>query len=134
SQGKQAAAAGSLNAYIKIGADDRVTVVMPKVEMGQGTYTSLPMLVAEELEVPLDRIDVVAAPADPKVYGFDGDQSTGGSTTIRLCFIPLRKAGAAARMMLIGAAAQRLRVAPDTCHAEQGQVVHTPSGRHLRYG
>lgn len=78
SQGKQAAAEGSLNAYIKIGADDRVTVVMPKVEMGQGTYTSLPMLVAEELEVPLDRIDVVAAPADPKVYGFDGDQSTEG--------------------------------------------------------
>lgn len=133
SEGKQATA-GSLNAYIKIGADDRVTVVMPKVEMGQGTYTSLPMLVAEELEVPLDRIDVVAAPADPKVYGFDGDQSTGGSTTIRLCWIPLRKAGAAARMMLIGAAAQRWRVAPDTCHAETGQVVHAPSGRRLRYG
>ncbi|MBS0419712.1 MAG: xanthine dehydrogenase family protein molybdopterin-binding subunit [Proteobacteria bacterium] len=133
SEGKQATD-GTLNAYIKVGADDRVTVVMPKVEMGQGTYTSLPMLVAEELEVPLDRIDVVAAPADPKVYGFDGDQSTGGSTTIRLCFIPLRKAGAAARMMLIGAAAQRWRVAPDTCHAEQGQVVHSASGRHLRYG
>src|SRR5690348_9669552 len=95
SRGKQQATEGSLNAYIKVGANDRVTVVMPKVEMGQGTYTSLPMLVAEELEVALDRIDVVAAPADPKVYGFDGDQSTGGSTTIRLCFIPLRKAGAA---------------------------------------
>jgi len=133
SRGKQATE-GSLNAYIKIGADDRVTVVMPKVEMGQGTYTSLPMLVAEELEVSLDQIDVVAAPADPKVYGFDGDQSTGSSLTIRLCFIPLRKAGAAARMMLIGAAAQRWRVAPDACHAEQGQVVHTPSGRYLRYG
>jgi len=133
SAGKQAAD-GSLNAYIKIGADDRATVVMPKVEMGQGTYTSLPMLVAEELEIPLDRIDVVPAPPDPKVYGFEGDQSTGGSTTIRLCWIPLRKAGAAARMMLIGAAAQHWRVAPDTCHAEQGQVVHTPSARRLRYG
>src|SRR5882757_1179582 len=80
SEGKQPAG-GTLNAYIRIDANDRITVVMPKVEMGQGTYTSLPMLVAEELEASLDRIDVIAAPADPKGYGFDGDQSTGGSTT-----------------------------------------------------
>jgi isoquinoline 1-oxidoreductase beta subunit len=126
--------AGELNAYVRIDSDDRVTVVMPKVEMGQGTYTSLPMLVAEELEVSLGQIDVMAAPPDPAVYGFDGDQSTGGSTSIRVCWVPLRKAGAAARLMLIEAAASRWGVDPGTCHARGGLVIHEPSGRRVRYG
>jgi isoquinoline 1-oxidoreductase beta subunit len=107
---------------------------MPKVEMGQGTYTSLPKLVAEELEVALDAIDVEAAPADPMVYGFDGDQSTGGSTSIRQCYLVMRKAGAAARLMLIGAAARKWSVSPDFCHAELGVVIHGASGRRLGYG
>lgn len=123
-----------LNAYVRIDTGGRVTVVMPKVEMGQGTYTSLPMLVAEELEVGLDSIDVEPAPPNPAVYGFDGDQSTGGSTTIPQCYLPLRKAGAAARLMLIGAAAKKWGVAPGACRAELGNVIHDTSGRRLGYG
>jgi isoquinoline 1-oxidoreductase beta subunit len=123
-----------LNAYVRIDASGRVTVVMPKVEMGQGTYTSLPMLVAEELEVALDSVAVEAAPPNPAVYGFDGDQSTGGSTTIRLCWVPLRKAGAAARMMLIAVAAKKWAVSAAACRAELGNVIHEPSGRRLGYG
>jgi isoquinoline 1-oxidoreductase subunit beta len=123
-----------LNAYVRIDTSGRVTVVMPKVEMGQGTYTSLPMLVAEELEVGLESIDVEPAPPDPAVYGFDGDQSTGGSTTIPQCYLPLRKAGAAARTMLIGAAAKKWAVPAAECRAELGNVIHAVSGRRLGYG
>ena len=123
-----------LNAYVRVDPAGRITVVMPKIEMGQGTYTALPMLVAEEMEVGLDSIDIEAAPPDPAVYGFDGDQSTGGSTTIRLCYLPMRKAGAAARMMLVEAAAKRWAVSPAACRAERGSVVHDSSGRRLGYG
>ena len=131
-----AAAAGDarLNAYVRIGADGLVTLIMPKVEMGQGTYTSLPMLLAEELEIGLDQIRTEAAPPDPKVYGVEGDQSTGGSTSIRDCWVPLRTAGAAARTMLIHAAAQAWKVPVAACHAERGEVVHVESGRRLGYG
>ena len=124
----------SLNAYVRIDTSGRVTVVMPKVEMGQGTYTSLPMLVAEELEVGLDSIDVEPAPPDPAVYGFDGDQSTGGSTTIPQCYLPMRKAGAAARTMLIAAAAKKWAVPAAECHAVLGNVIHEASGQRLGYG
>lgn len=123
-----------LNAYVRIGSNGNVTLVMPKVEMGQGTYTSLPMLIAEELEVGLDRVAIEAAPPAPKIYGFDGDQSTGGSTTIRLCWLPLRKAGAAARLMLIAAAARKWSVPASACRAELGFVIHDASGRRLGYG
>jgi CO/xanthine dehydrogenase Mo-binding subunit len=122
------------NAYVRIGSDGRATVIMPKVEMGQGTYTSLPMLVAEELEIALDRIDLEPAPPAPDVYGFDGDQSTGGSTSIRQCYLPLRKAGAVARMMLVAAAAKQWAVVPTSCRAELGTVIHEPTGRVLGYG
>jgi isoquinoline 1-oxidoreductase beta subunit len=124
----------SLNAYVRIDSSGRVTLVMPKVEMGQGTYTSLPMLIAEELEVGLDAITLEAAPPDPAVYGFDGDQSTGGSTSVRQCWLPLRKAGAAARSMLIVAAAKKWGVEPSSCRAELGNVIHERSGRRLTYG
>lgn len=123
-----------LNAYVRVDANGRVTVVMPKVEMGEGTYTSLPMLVAEEMDVDLSSIDIEAAPPNPAVYGFDGDQSTGGSTTIRLCYLPMRKAGAAARAMLIEAAAKKWGVSPATCRAELGNVIHDASGRKSGYG
>jgi len=122
-----------LNAYVRIDPGGQVTLVMPKVEMGQGTYTSLPMLIAEELEVGLDSVIVEAAPPDPAVYGFEGDQSTGGSTSIRQCWLPLRKAGAAARTMLITAAAKKWAVPPSACRAELGNVIHGPSGRRLSY-
>jgi len=123
-----------LNAYVRVDPAGRITVVMPKIEMGQGTYTALPRLVAGEMEVGLDSIELEAAPPDPAVYGFDGDQSTGGSTTIRLCYLPMRKAGAAARMMLVEAAAKRWAVSPAACRAERGSVVHDSSGRRLGYG
>jgi isoquinoline 1-oxidoreductase subunit beta len=123
-----------LNAYVRIAAGGQVTLIMPKVEMGQGTYTSLAMLIAEELEVSLDRIAVEAAPVNPDVYGFEGDQSTGGSTTIRVCWLPLRKAGAAARTMLISAAARKWGILPTACRAALGHVIHEASGRRLSYG
>jgi isoquinoline 1-oxidoreductase beta subunit len=133
-----AAAAGApadLNAFIAIGADDRIVLTMPKVEMGQGTYTSVPMLIAEELEVDMNQIEVRHAPPDAKVYGAPfGDQFTGGSLTIRLLYEPMRQTGAAARMVLVQAAADGWQVAPDSCRAERGEVVHTASGRRVKYG
>ena len=138
------AARGKLNAYVRIEPNGRITCVMPKVEMGQGTYTSLPMLIAEELEVDLAAITVEAAPPDPAVYGFavdpaapegiERDQSTGTSLSIIQCWTPLRQAGASARLMLIQAAAKRWRVPVGTCHAQHGEVIHAASGRRLPYG
>ena len=139
-----APARGTLNAYVRIEPDGRITCVMPKVEMGQGVFTSLPMLIAEELEVDLATITVEAAPPDPAVYGFavdpaapegiERDQSTGTSLSIIQCWTPLRQAGASARLMLIQAAAKRWRVPADTCHAQHGEVMHAASGRRLTYG
>src|SRR5207253_2945166 len=142
--GGGARARGALNAYVRIEPSNRITLVMPKVEMGQGTFTSLPMLIAEELEVDLGAVVVEAAPPHPAVYGFavdpaapegiERDQSTGTSLSIIQCWTPLRQAGAAARLMLIQAAAKRWRVPIDTCHAQRGEVIHAPSGRRLSYG
>ena len=142
--GGGAPARGALNAYVRIEPGNRITLVMPKVEMGQGTFTSLPMLIAEELEVDLGAVVVEAAPTDPAVYGFavdpaapegiERDQSTGTSLSIIQCWTPLRQAGAAARLMLIQAAAKRWRVPTDTCHAQRGEVIHALSGGRLSYG
>jgi isoquinoline 1-oxidoreductase beta subunit len=142
--GSAGGARGVLNAFVRIEPTGRVTLVMPKVEMGQGTYTSLPMLIAEELEVGLDAVSVEAAPPNPEVYGFvpdpsadEGlkfDQSTGTSLSIIQCWTPLRQAGATARLMLIEAAARRWGVPAASCHAENGTVVHATSGRRLGYG
>ena len=136
--------AGTLNAYVRIAPDNSITLVMPKVEMGQGTYTSLPMLIAEELEVDLAAVTLEAAPPDPAVYGFavdasapegiERDQSTGTSLSIIQCWTPLRQAGASARLMLLEAAAKRWRVPVATCQAQRGEVTHTASGRRLTYG
>jgi CO/xanthine dehydrogenase Mo-binding subunit len=127
-------AAAQLNAYVRIAPGGGITLIMPKVEMGQGTFTSLPMLLAEELEVGLDQVSTEHAPPDPKVYGFDDDQSTGGSTSVMQCWLPLRTAGATARAMLISAAAHEWRVEPAACSASGGEVVHPASGRRKGYG
>lgn len=127
-------AAGSLNAFVRIEPSGRIVLIMPKVEMGQGTYTSLPMLIAEELEVDIGAVSVEPAPPAPDVYGVEGDQSTGGSTSIRDCWVPLRTAGAMARQMLLTAAAQSWKVAVGECHAQNGAVLHAGSGRRLSYG
>ena len=127
----------SPNAFVRIDGDGRVTLTMPHVEMGQGTYTAISMLVAEELEVPLSQVHLEHAPPDEKRYGnplLGGVQGTGGSTAIRHVWIPLRQAGATARVMLIAAAAQRWKVEPSSCHAERGEVVHTASAHRVPYG
>ena len=124
------------NAFIRIGRDGRVTLIMSQVEMGQGTYTSMPMLLAEELEVGLDQVRLEHAPPDDKLYAnpLFGDQETGASTSVRAFFEPLRRAGASARMMLVAAAAQTWKVDPASCQARKGEVIHAPTGRKLSYG
>lgn len=124
------------NAFLRIDRAGKVTFVMPFIEMGQGTYTSVPMLIAEELEVDVDRVAIEHAPPDDKIYvnPLIGIQMTGGSTAIRGMYLPLRRAGATARVMLITAAASRWNVATASCRAENGAVVHVPTGRRLGYG
>ena len=123
----------ALNAYIRIPSIGSIVLVMPKVDMGQGTHTALSMLIAEELEIALQDIRLESAPAAPAIYGFEGDQSTGGSTSVMQCWEPLRTAGATARTMLIAAGARHWHVPVDTCHASAGDVVHAPSNRRLSY-
>jgi len=125
------------NAFIRIDREGLVTRIVPYVEMGQGTYTAIPMLIAEELEVPLDRVRVEHAPAGRKNYGnpvFGGEQMTGGSTSIRAAWQPMRRAGATAREMLVAAAARRWKVEPTACRAKLGKVLHTATGRTFEYG
>jgi isoquinoline 1-oxidoreductase beta subunit len=124
------------NAYVRVGTDDVVTVILPQAEMGQGIYTALPMLVAEELEVGLDRVRVELARGDDKLYAnpLFGFQMTGASTSTRAFHKPMRQAGATARAMLIAAAAQSWGVDPVSCRAEQGTVIHTGTGRRVTYG
>jgi len=124
------------DAFLRIDRTGKVTFVSPMIEMGQGTYTSLPMLIAEELEIDVDRIAIEHSPADDKVYANPaiGIQMTGASKSIRGFYGPLRQAGAAARTMLVTAAAQRWKVDASTCRAENGVVVHARTGRKLHYG
>src|ERR1700735_1312541 len=118
----------ALNAFVHIGSDDLVTVISNHSEMGQGIYTSLPMLIAEELEADWSKIRVEAAPVaavyNHTVYGI---QMTGGSTTTNSEYDRFRKMGAMARVMLISAAAQQWGVDAQSCRAEKGNVVQ--SGR-----
>jgi isoquinoline 1-oxidoreductase beta subunit len=131
----EASAPFSPNAWIRIAPDDTVTLIMSKVEMGQGVHTSLPMLVAEELEVEVNTIRLEDAPPD-KAYAdpIMGFQATGGSTSVRGSWQPLREAAAAARLMLVAAAAEIWKVKPGECHAENGAVLHRASQRRLTYG
>jgi isoquinoline 1-oxidoreductase beta subunit len=124
------------NAFIRIGLDGAVTLVVPKVEMGQGIYTAIPMLIAEELEVPLESVRIAHAPPNHALFKDPllASQMTGGSTSIRYAWEPMRRAGAVARTLLVRAAAARWKVDPAACHAERGEVVHGASGRRLGYG
>ncbi|MBB4228864.1 xanthine dehydrogenase family protein molybdopterin-binding subunit [Rhizobium mongolense] len=124
------------NAFIRIPAEGKIVFVMPSVEMGQGIYTAVAMLLAEELEVTLDQVVLEHAPADPSRYANPllGDQITGGSVAIRAVYEQMRKAGAAARIVLVNAAARGWGVQPETCKAEAGRVIHIGSGRHVAYG
>jgi isoquinoline 1-oxidoreductase beta subunit len=124
------------NAFIRIDRAGLVTLTVHKVEMGQGTFTSMPMLIAEELEIDVSKVKLVQAPANNNLYSDPllGGQVTGGSTSVRGAYEPLRKAGAKARVLLISAAAKQWNVDPATCLAENGSVRHPPSGRALGYG
>src|SRR5213594_1756434 len=123
------------NAWLRIGEDESVLVIVDRSEMGQGVTTALPMLLAEELEADWSRIRIEFAPAD-KAYTnpMFGMQGTGGSTSVRAAYTPLRKAGAAAREMLVTAAAETWGVDKSACHADKGAVIHAPSKRVLTYG
>jgi isoquinoline 1-oxidoreductase subunit beta len=124
------------NAFIRIGADGQIVLIMPYVEMGQGTYTSIPMLIAEELEVALAQVQLEHAPPDEKLYANPllGVQATGNSNAVRGAWQPMRQAGATARTMLVAAAAKRWRVDPASCRARSGVVYHEASQRSAKYG
>ncbi len=124
------------NAYVRVGANGIVTIVVALVEMGQGTLTAIPMLIAEELDVALGSVRVEQAPADEKRYGHPlyGLQITGGSASIQAAWKALRQSGATARAMLVTAAARSWRVPVSECRTERGTVVHARSGRSETYG
>ncbi len=124
------------NVWLKIAADDTVTIMLTQLEMGQGVMTSMPMLVAEEMDIDWNKIKTEWVPADPK-YGnpnFGGAQLTAGSNSVRGMWKILREAGGTARAMLVTAAAQTWGVADNTCSTEKGEVLHKASNRRLRYG
>jgi isoquinoline 1-oxidoreductase beta subunit len=118
------------DAWVRITPDNHVTLILGKSEMGQGIMTALPMILAEELCVDWKQVKVQQAPTNPKIY----DLGTGGSGSVAGSWLPLRRAGAAAREMLIAAAAQKWEVTADTCKAADGQVVHGNPKRYLSYG
>jgi isoquinoline 1-oxidoreductase beta subunit len=124
------------NAFIRISSDDSVTIIVHKSEMGQGVYTSLPMLIAEDLEADWTKIRIEPAQVDPAynhtLYG--PIMVTGGSTSVRSEWERLRKAGAAARIMLVEAAAATWNVASETCLADNGYIIHRGSKRRLSFG
>ena len=122
----------SPNAWIRIATDGIVTLTVDKSEMGQGSQTGLAMMLAEELEADWSQVRLGPVPENPA--GWSRRMSTGGSTAIRTSWEPLRKAGAAAREMLIDAAASTWKVDRASCRAERGAVVHAPSKRRLNYG
>ncbi|MCI0506902.1 MAG: xanthine dehydrogenase family protein molybdopterin-binding subunit [Gammaproteobacteria bacterium] len=118
------------NAWIRIAMDNSITVVVPESEMGQGVLTSLPMLVAEELDADWQLVGYEQAPLDPAF----GIQSTGGSTSIRHAWKNARQASAAARKMLVTAAAQQWKVSESECRTQNSTVIHIQSGKQLKYG
>src|ERR1700678_1584166 len=115
------------NAFIRIDATGKTTLVMPQVEMGQGVYTSIAMILAEELDADFSLIALEHAPPDEKAYANPvfGIQSTGNSNSIRAFWKPLRTAGASARAMLVQAAAKQWKVDPSSCSTSNGEVTHT---------
>ena len=124
------------NAFIRIDHAGKTTLVMPQVEMGQGVYTAVAMILADELDADYAQVVLEHAPPDDKLYAnpIFGIQVTGNSNSIRAFWKPLRTAGAAARAMLVQAAATQWQVDPVSCTASSGKVMHAASGRVLAYG
>ena len=121
----------SVNAFLELHPDGTATVTVPQTELGQGVLTSLAVLVAEELELSLDRVSTRIAEADAARYG---NQTTAGSNSVRTRFLPMRRAGATAREMLRAAAASRWGVPPTECLPADGVIGHPETGRSFRYG
>src|SRR3984893_17073679 len=123
------------NAFIRIDRQGQITLIMPQVEMGQGVYTSVPMILAEELDAAFDQVALEAAPPNDALYGnpIFHIQVTGNSNSIRAFWVPLRKAGAGARFMLVEAAAQIWGVDTAGCRTNNSEVFHEASGRRLPY-
>src|ERR1700693_520341 len=119
-----------LNAWVRITPDNRVTLILGKSEMGQGAMTALPMILAQELYLDWNQVRVEQAPTDPKIY----DHGTGGSGSVAGSWLPLRRAGAAAREMFVSAAAARWNVSLDTCRAQDGGILHGARKNFLTYG
>src|SRR6478609_3980446 len=124
------------NAFIRIDATGKTTLVKPQVEMGQGVYTAIAMILAEELDADFARVTLEHAPPSDALYANPafGIQVTGNSNSIRVFWKPLREAGASARAMLVQAAAQQWQVDPASCTTANGEVAHKDSGRKLSYG
>ena len=124
------------NAFIRIDGVGKTTLIMPQVEMGQGIYTAVAMILAEELDADYANVVLMHAPPDDKLYANPpfGIQVTGNSNSVRVFWMPLRQAGAAARAMLVQAAAAQWQVEPGSCSTANGQVSHAASGRTLSYG
>src|ERR1700686_2531883 len=124
------------NAFIRIDIAGKTTLVIPQVEMGQGVYTAIAMILAEELDADFAKVTLEHAPPSDKLYGNPpfGIQATGNSNSVRAWWKPLRVAGASARAMLVQAAAQQWHVEPASCTTSNGQVMHADSGRKLSYG
>ncbi|MFN2316593.1 MAG: molybdopterin cofactor-binding domain-containing protein [Gemmatimonadales bacterium] len=130
-----ATAALAPDAWVRLGTDGWLTVIVARSEMGQGVSTALPMLVAEEMDADWDRVHFEFAPANAAYYNpAMGVQATGGSTAVMTSWLPLRQAGATARAMLLAAAAERLGVPLESLRTDGGAVVHDSSGRRLEYG
>jgi isoquinoline 1-oxidoreductase beta subunit len=124
------------NAFIRIDQAGHTTLVMPQVEMGQGVYTAIAMILAEELDADFPHVTLEHAPPNDKLYGNPvfGLQVTGNSNSIRAWWTQLRKGGAGARAMLVQAAAQQWQVDPASCTTANGEAIHKESGRRLSYG
>jgi isoquinoline 1-oxidoreductase beta subunit len=120
-----------LNAWIRIDTSGKITILSHRAEMGQGAYQAIPQIIAEELEVDLDKVNIDFAPGNNKKYG---SQITGGSSTVRGSYKNLLKLSATAREMLIAAAAAKWSVPATECYAEAGHIIHRPSGKKFHYG
>ncbi len=129
-------ASSAPNAFIRIYRSGKTTLVMPQVEMGQGVYTALAMILADELDADFSRVALEHAPPNEKLYANPvfGMQVTGNSNSVRAFWKPLRQAGAATRAMLVQAAAKQWQVDPASCSASNGKVAHAASARSIGYG
>jgi isoquinoline 1-oxidoreductase beta subunit len=127
------------NAWVSIAPDNTISIVCPAAEMGQGVYTSLPLMLAEELDADWSKVKTEFAPANPKVYGnphdlFHGAQITAASVSVPGYFMPLRMAGAQARKVLLDAAAEKWKVPVAELTTDKSTIVHKKSGRKITYG